>query len=78
MGAFQRMFSVSLHCTGGFCPGAAIPSRVGPRHAGQSVGVMVIEEAACADKARLMMVQIKAAKIILFIRVRAGSLANTG
>ena len=36
IGAFQAMFSVSLQCVGGFWPGVAMPSRVGPRQAGQS------------------------------------------
>ena len=36
MDVFHNTPSVSLHCMGGFCPDAASPSRVGPRHAGQS------------------------------------------
>src|SRR5687767_1333962 len=43
-GAFHKTPSVSLHRTGGFCPGAAIPSRVGPRQPGQST--LLIEPAA--------------------------------
>ena len=37
IGVFHAMFSVSLQWIGGFWPGAAMPSRVGPRHAGQSL-----------------------------------------
>jgi hypothetical protein len=35
--ARHKTLFVSLHSTGGVWPGAAMPSRVGPRHSGQSV-----------------------------------------
>src|SRR5687768_1164585 len=74
-GAFQRMPSDSLHWLGGFCPEAAMPSRVGPRHAGQSE--LVIVEAAGAGKGR-MEAQAMRVRIVLFF-IRSGlSLANSG
>src|SRR5882672_2567223 len=54
MGAFQRMPSVSLHCTGGFCPEAAMPSRVGPRHAGQSFAGLIAERTAQVESTRAL------------------------
>lgn len=47
IGVFQTTFSVSLQATGGSCPGAATPSREGPRHQGQSdvSAAMTAEEA---------------------------------
>src|SRR5258705_5539384 len=56
-----------------------MPSRVGPRHAGQSVVEMGIGDAARADQARVRLAQEMTERIILFfIRLRADSLANTG
>ena len=37
MGVFQITFSESLHLSGGFWLGEALPFRFGPRHQGQSV-----------------------------------------
>jgi hypothetical protein len=72
------MFSVSLHWRGRFCPDAAMPSRVGPRHAGQSVGEIVMGVAASADQARPTPAQAKIVNhVLLFIRVSVGSLAKT-
>ena len=36
------MFSLALQASGGFCPAAAMPSRAGPRHQGQSAALTTI------------------------------------
>ena len=77
-GVFQRMFSASLHWRGGFCPGTAMPSRVGPRHAGQSVGEIEMGVDASVDQARPTQAKAKiVSNVFLFIRVSVGSLAKT-
>src|SRR5258708_29533339 len=76
---FHRIPSVSLQRTGGFCPGAAMPSRVGPRHAGQSAAEMAMGNAAQARSAmvRPAQAQARSARIgVFFIRFGADSLAN--
>ena len=48
-GDFHKMLLVSLHCTGGVWPGAAIPFPFGPRHAGQSVAASTAAKAAAVE-----------------------------
>src|SRR5438552_1992322 len=48
--AFHKTLFVSFHSTGGAWPGAAMPSRVGPRHSGQSVAGSGARVAALADR----------------------------
>src|SRR5437762_959777 len=48
--ALHRTLFVSFHSTGGAWPGAAMPSRVGPRHSGQSVAGSGVRLAALAAR----------------------------
>jgi hypothetical protein len=49
IGIFHKTLLVSLHRTGAFWPGAAMPSRVGPRQAGQSFAGSAASDAALVE-----------------------------